>query len=239
MRLLTTSNPKTSRSSEFGYYTAILHLSPWRVSGFGNTCPRASEGCKAACLNTSGHGGMFVEGGTNAVQEARKRRTELFFTNRDMFMSVLAFDIQLAQEEARRMGLKLAVRLNGTSDLSWEKYRVPGTKSHIFSMFPDVQFYDYTKVLGRKVSDISNYHLTFSRSESNAADVARAISSGMNVACVFKGGLPESWQGLPVINGDIHDLRFLDPAGVIVGLKPKGRGRKDSSGFVIPLALAA
>ena len=234
--LLSFNNPKTSRSTQFGYYTAILHLSPWKVSGLGNTCPKASEGCRVACLNTSGHGGMFVEGGTNSVQQARLRRTELFFNNRDMFMSVLAFDIATAQREADRMGLKLAVRLNGTSDLSWEKYRVPGTKSHIFDMYPDVQFYDYTKVLGRKVSEISNYHLTFSRSESNQRDVVRAISEGMNVAAVFKER-PDYWSGLPVIDGDTHDLRFLDPAGVVVGLKPKGRGRRDTSGFVIPIAV--
>ena len=234
--LLSFNNPKTSRSTQFGYYTAILHLSPWTVSGVGNTCPKSSEGCRAAYLNTAGHGGMFPEGGTNAVQQARLRRTELFYSNRSMFMSILAFDITTAQREADKLGLKLAIRLNGTSDLSWEKYQVPGTKDTIFNMFPEVQFYDYTKVLGRKVDEIKNYHLTFSRSESNHRDVERAISKGMNVAAVFKE-LPSEWNGTQVIDGDVHDLRFLDPKGVIVGLKPKGRARKDTSGFVIPIHL--
>jgi hypothetical protein len=130
-------------------------------------------------------------------------------------------------------------RLNGTSDLSWEKYSVTvdGVDyANIFAAFPDVQFYDYTKILGRKVKGIPNYHLTFSAADGNDADVAKAIEQGYNVATVFgikkTEPMPESYNGRPVFNGDDSDLRFLDPKGVIVGLYAKGKAKKDTSGFV-------
>jgi hypothetical protein len=99
-------------------------------------------------------------------------------------------------------------------------------------MFPEVQFYDYTKINNRKVSHIKNYHLTFSKADGNDMDTRLAISNGMNVAVVFKS-VPETYLGRPVINGDETDLRFLDPRGVIVGLKAKGKAKKDTTGFVV------
>jgi hypothetical protein len=129
--------------------------------------------------------------------------------------------------------------LNGTSDLSFEKYEVVRNGQlfrNIFAAFPDVQFYDYTKILGRKVKDISNYHLTFSAADGNDADVLRAIAEGLNVATVFglkkTEAMPETYNGRPVFNGDESDLRFLDPKGVVVGLYAKGKAKKDTSGFV-------
>jgi hypothetical protein len=173
---------------------------------------------------------MFTpEQGTNTIQEARKRKTRLFFADRAEFMNQLASDIRKAIKFAERKGLTPVFRLNGTSDLSWEKYEVPGTEKNIFELFPTVQFYDYTKVLGRKVADINNYHLTFSRAESNDADVARALTEGLNVAAVYDQ-IPEG-----MYSADETDLRFLDPKVGMIGLKAKGRARKDYSGFVIRL----
>lgn len=138
-------------------------------------------------------------------------------------------------------------RLNGTSDLSFEKYEVVRegrTYKNIFQAFPFTQFYDYTKILGRKVSGEHNYHLTFSAADGNDADVKKAIEQGYNVATVFglkkTQPMPATYNGLPVFNGDDSDLRFLDPKGVIVGLYAKGRARKDTSGFVkmIPITAA-
>jgi hypothetical protein len=131
-------------------------------------------------------------------------------------------------------------RLNGTSDLAWEKYPVPHHGKNIFDAFSTLQFYDYTKVLGRKVAGIDNYHLTFSAADGNDADVQKAVAQGMNVAVVFDK-LPETYMGKTVFNADDTDLRFLDPKGVILGLKAKGRAKKDTSGFVrrvIPLSVA-
>lgn len=239
MNLLSTGNPKILKGTSKGYNTYILHLAPANVSGY-ETCPKRTEGCTAACLNTAGHGGMFKKGeNTNVIQEARKRKTRLFFENRSGFMALLVKDIELAIRQSVKKGLTPVFRLNGTSDLSWEKYSVirNGVEFlNIFYAFPEVQFYDYTKVLGRKVSNIANYQLTFSAADGNDSDVVKAIAAGLNVAVVFgipkKMEMPESYLGRPVFNGDDSDLRFLDPKGVIVGLYAKGKAKKDSTGFV-------
>ena len=239
MKLLSTGNPKILKGMAQGYNTYILHLAPANVSGY-ETCPKRTAGCTAACLNTAGRGGMFKRGeSTNVIQEARKRKTRLFFENRTEFMRLLVADIELAIKQSKRLGLIPVFRLNGTSDLSFEKYEVVRNEKlfrNIFSAFAEVQFYDYTKVLGRKVAAIENYHLTFSAADGNDADVVKAIQQGYNVATVFgikkTLPMPETYVGLPVFNGDESDLRFLDPKGVVVGLYAKGKAKKDTSGFV-------
>ena len=239
MKLLSTGNPKILKGMAQGYNTYILHLAPANVSGY-ETCPKRTAGCTAACLNTAGRGGMFKRGeSTNVIQEARKRKTRLFFENRTEFMRLLVADIELAIKQSKRLGLVPVFRLNGTSDLSFEKYEVVRNEKlfrNIFSAFAEVQFYDYTKVLGRKVTAIENYHLTFSAADGNDADVVKAIQQGYNVATVFgikkTLSMPETYVGLPVFNGDESDLRFLDPKGVVVGLYAKGKAKKDTSGFV-------
>lgn len=235
MKLLSTGNPKVLKGMAQGYNTYILHLAPANVSGY-ETCAKRTAGCTAACLNTAGRGGMFKRGeSTNVIQEARKRKTRMFFENRGAFMLQLCLDIKKAIKQSAKLGLIPVFRLNGTSDLAWEKYEVQDGKN-IFQMFPDVQFYDYTKILGRKVKNIPNYNLTFSAADGNDADVYRAIAEGMNVATVFgikkTEPMPETYNGRPVFNGDDSDLRFLDPRGVIVGLYAKGKAKKDTSGFV-------
>jgi len=219
-KLLSTANPKIQKGTKMGYLSFILHLAPSTLSG-KNTCPKATKGCIAACLNTAGRGGMFKKGeNTNMIQKARIRKTELFFNDRATFMEQLEADIRKGIKMAATLGLMPAFRLNGTSDLSVEKWG-------IIEKFPTVQFYDYTKVLGRKVSHLPNYHLTFSKADGNDADVARALELGMNVAAVYDE-LPEG-----MFSADETDLRFLDPKVGMIGLKAKGRAKKDYSGFVI------
>jgi len=229
-KLLSTANPKIQKGTKMGYLSFILHLAPADLSG-KETCPKRTQGCTAACLNTAGRGGMFKRGeNTNMIQKARIRKTEYFFNDRAGFMLDLAYDIQKAIKFAERKGLTPVFRLNGTSDLSWEKYEVPVfCTENIFELFPNVQFYDYTKVLGRKVKHIPNYHLTFSKADGNDADVAEALMQGMSVVAVYDA-IPE---GVP--SADETDLRFLDPKGIMLGLKAKGRAKKDYSGFVIRL----
>jgi hypothetical protein len=235
MNLLSTGNPKILKGLKSGYNTYILHLAPADLSGY-NTCPKATAGCKSACLNTAGRGGMFKKGETtNAIQKARIRKTKMFYEQRQDFMLALKKDIELAIKQSKKLGLIPVIRLNGTSDLSWEKYdMIPG--QNVFECFPDIQFYDYTKILGRKVKGIANYNLTFSAADGNDADVYRAISEGYNIATVFglkkTEPMPETYLGRPVFNGDDSDLRFLDPKGVVVGLYAKGKAKKDTSGFV-------
>jgi hypothetical protein len=234
MKLLSTGNPKVLKGQKQGYNTYILHLAPADLSGY-ETCPKRTAGCSAACLNTAGRGGMFKKGETtNVIQEARKRKTRMFFEDRGSFLVDLVADIKLAIKQSEKKGLIPVFRLNGTSDLAFEKYTIDG--KNIFQMFPEVQFYDYTKMLNRKVKHLPNYHLTFSAADGNDADVQKAIAGGMNVATVFglkkTEPMPETYNGRKVFNGDESDLRFLDPKGVIVGLYAKGRAKKDESGFV-------
>lgn len=229
--LFTLGNPKTAKGEAAGYLTAVLHLAPARSSGVGNVCAKASPGCIATCLNTAGRGGIFAKGATtNAIQEARKRRTLAYFADPQAFEQELCEEIRKLRIKAKRMGLILAVRINGTSDL-------PGLAMRIAAKFPGVPFYDYSKLPVWKLGKPQNLHYTFSRSECNAGDVLDSMNAGLNIAVVFSTRrgqpLPASYLGRPVIDGDKHDLRFLDPQGVIVGLRAKGRARKDRSGFVV------
>jgi len=235
-KLLSTANPKIQKGTKLGYLSFILHLSPADLSG-REVCPKRTAGCTQACLNTAGRGGMFRKGeNTNVIQQARIRKTRFFFEARDYFMMDLYDDIKRAIRYAERQGLKPVFRLNGTSDLAWEKYTI--NENNLFELFPNVQFYDYTKVLGRKTSKYKNYHLTFSAADGNDADVEKAMAQGMNVAVVFDE-IPQTYKGKSVFNADDTDLRFLDPRGVVLGLKAKGRAKKDYSGFVIRLKEAA
>ena len=219
MKLLTLKNFKIEKGNAFGYFTGILHLAPFKASG-KNVCPKASAGCAKACLNTAGHGRYKM------VQDARIKRTMRFFNEREQFLADLRGDIQTVVRRAKKNGLIPAIRINGTSDL-------PALAIQMAGEFPDVQFYDYTKVA--KTFDKTlpkNYHLTFSRSEVNEGEALEVLAKGNNVAVVFDK-LPEVWKGYKVISGDENDLRFLDKKGVVVGLTPKGRGKHDKSGFVV------
>ena len=239
MKLLSTGNPKVLKGLVQGYNTYILHLAPANLSGY-ETCAKRTTGCTAACLNLAGRGGMFKKGETtNVIQQARIRKTKMFFENRVDFMATLVKDIELGIKQSARLNLVPVFRLNGTSDLAFEKYEVVRNGQlfrNIFTAFPEVTFYDYTKVLGRKVANIANYSLTFSAADGNDIDVMKAIAQGYNVATVFglkkTEAMPETYMGLPVFNGDESDLRFLDPKGVIVGLYAKGKAKKDTTGFV-------
>ena len=239
--LLTRGNPKILKGQSQGYLTFILHLAPASLSGY-NTCASATDGCKLACLNTAGRGGIpnarpvTVQGRhgamtvSNVIQAARIRKTVWFFEDRVGFMAQLVKEIRAGIRYAQKMGLIPVFRLNGTSDLRWESVGVDGARN-VMELFPDVQFYDYSKLSNRK--DLpANYKLTFSLAENNDIQAWTAASAGLNVAAVFRGKLPETFMGRTVINGDDSDLRFLDPVGVVVGLRAKGKAKKDQTGFV-------
>jgi len=216
---------KMSKSSGIdNYLPYVMHLAPSTLSGY-NTCPLAGL-CKDSCLNTAGRGRF------NNVQLARIARTKMFFEQRDEFFAMLKKEIDRALRRCDKQGKKLSLRLNGTSDIRWEMYK-PYDGKTIFEAYPQVQFYDYTKLPNRDVDGIANYHLTFSDGGDNMDHVELALSRRMNVAVVFAGKiLPEVWYGRKVIDGDKHDLRFLDPKGVIVGLTAKGKAKVDASNFV-------
>jgi hypothetical protein len=234
------ADAKTDKGTASGYLTGILYLAPGQLAGVGNLCVHASAGCLAACLFTAGRAGIF-----EAVNAARVMRTRFLHDNRAGFIAALKGEIAALIRKAKRRGLRPVLRLNGTSDLPWEKLA-----PELFTEFPRLRVYDYTKSLRRAVAFAKgelprNYHLTFSYSETNAAAAGIALAAGVNVAAVADGvrpgqrfalpGLPEP---RPTFSADRHDLRFLDRKaadgkGRIGILKAKGKAKGDKSGFVI------
>lgn len=248
--LSVSADAKTPKGEKLGYLTGVLYLAPANLSGY-EVCPQRSKGCTQACLNTAGRGGF------NSTQAARVRKTRRYFQDRAAFMLDLFRDISKLVQEASRKGLKPTIRLNGTSDIPWE--RVPlviGGFMHksILHVFPSVLFYDYTKVTKRALAFAKgemprNYHLTFSLTEDNDDDARRVLQHGGNVAAVFNikrgAALPPGavWQedklsarwgdySHPILDGDETDARFLDKRGSIIGLRAKGKARHDATGFV-------
>lgn len=208
---------KSDKHTDYENY--IMYLSPHTLSGT-NICPNASPGCSSSCLNTAGRGKF------KTTQRARLNRTLHYVNNRVSFLQRLRAEIMYHAA----LHKNLAIRLNGTSDINFN----PFIKS-IYTHAPHVVFYDYTKNLSQAIKTLStpNYHVTFSRSETNEADCLKALSMGINVAVVFRHKIPTTWMGYEVVDGDKTDTRFLDKTGVVIGLTAKGRGKKDKTGFVV------
>tara|TARA_R110000824_G_scaffold81404_1_gene204641 strand:- start:4031 stop:4747 length:717 start_codon:yes stop_codon:yes gene_type:complete len=222
------TNAKTIKGQKKGFLTGICYLAPSDASGVMNTCPNASKGCREACLFTAGRGAM------SNVRDPRIAKTVSFHNDPAAWMAQLAKEITALVKRAKKNGLTPCVRLNGTSDIAWEDVAVGG-EQNIMRLFPNVQFYDYSKRPLRVVNNrLPNYHLTFSRSESNEKHVQAVLGAGtINVAVVFRKTLPATFYGRTVVNGDESDLRFLDPVNVVVGLVDKGKAKKDETGFVV------
>jgi len=227
MRLFTEKrgNPKTAKNKA---HSVILHFAPASLSGW-NVCNFSSAGCRFSCLNLAGRGGIGAPE-INSIQLARIARTTKFFKERDKFYYDLYKDLELLEKQADKLGLPAAARLNGTSDIPWER-----VKPELFFEFSTIQFYDYTKWPSRE--DLpDNYHLTFSLSETNKAQALAVLDRGQNIAAVFDTKkdqpLPDACWGFPVFDADLDDERFLDPYG-IAGLRAKGPAKKDFSGFVL------
>lgn len=229
------SNAKTVKGDGKEYLTAIMYLTPWKSAGI-NVCAMAEVAkCIEPCLNSAGRGQM------SSVQLGRARKTEWFATDREGFMAQVVSDLASFVRYCAKRSVTPCVRPNGTSDIRWELIPVirDGVKyANMFLAFPEIQFYDYTKIANRKVSGIKNYHITWSYSAANPAYSAMADAAkanGMNVAVVFrhKANIPASFLGLPTIDGDRDDMRFLDPKGVVVALYAKGKAKRDTSGFVV------
>lgn len=224
------TDAKTVKGVKYGVLTGILYLAPSDESGVMNVCPHASPGCRQACLYTAGRGSF------NSVKTSRINKTLWLHKDRNGFLLQLKSDIEFLIRKAKRENLVPAIRLNGTSDLAWESFKIDGKS--LMEIFPDVQFYDYTKDPDRAVRFVlgqfpSNYYLTFSKSETNDQVLKDLWRTRINFAVVFRGGLPAEYNGRTVIDGDLSDIRFNDPAGCVVGLKAKGKARKADSGFVV------
>jgi len=232
--MLSISNDaKTVKGQAYGFLTGILYLTPADLSGHQLCAMAELAECKTPCLNMAGRG-VF-----NNVQIARLAKTDWFFNDRESFMAELIDSIKALVRQAMRQDLTPLVRLNGTSDIRWESIPVTYqgiTYPNIMALFPDVQFYDYTKLANRK-NVPSNYDLTFSYSGAPAFQkyVNQAIDAGMRVAVVFRtvADIPKSFLGLRVIPGDNSDIRHIEPKNKIVALYAKGPARYDTGPFVV------
>ena len=229
-RFFSVDSPKAVKAQSYGWLNAINYMAPHRLASVGNLCPNASAGCIALCLGEhSGNAALYP-----AVLKSRIAKAQLLMRDRQAFLQEMTAGIRRARATAQHQKLKLCVRLNGATDIAWERM-APA----IFANNADLQFVDYTKSPKRALEHArgqlpANYHLTFSRSETNESDCLRVLEAGGNVAVVFAGAFPASYLGFPVIDGDRHDLRHLDGRGVVVALSPKGRKAKaDKSGFVV------
>jgi len=227
-KLLGSSTYKMEKSQKYKYLSEILHLAPANIGGV-NICPNASPECIKLCLNTSGRGQM------TSVQKSRLNKKFYFLADRLKFLNHLDREIKLSYARATRKGFKYTVRLNGTSDLPFERYKLKNGLN-LMDNNPHVQFIDYTKVtnrLNKKNKIPKNYSLTYSQAENNLEDVKKVLKTKYNIATVFRKKLPKKWLGRKVINGDLSDLRHLeDGKKIIVGLIAKGKAIKNFNGFV-------
>jgi hypothetical protein len=227
------TNAKTIKGQQYGYMTGVLYLAPYNLSGY-NVCAMAEIAqCHGPCLNSAGRGAF-----TN-VQDARIKKTQLFFTDRNAFFAKLIPSIRSLIRKADKLGLIPLCRLNGTSDIKWENVAFTYEGVHyanIFEMFPELQFYDYTKIPNRS-THVPNYDLTFSYSGVVEFQpyVQRALGEGYRMAVVFRKreDIPAEFLGTTCVDGDDSDLRHEDPHGVVVALYAKGKARHDTSGFVV------
>lgn len=260
-QIFSLNSPKAVKAIGYGWLNAIHYLAPADLSGT-NLCPKSTASCRALCLGWfSGQASMVVdlEHGTNSVRASRVAKARRFMSDRPAYMRDVCLSIATAWRKACAERLRLCVRMNGSSDIAWEgvsfvvdevlarqlatilrRCIVPGRYRNLMALFSDIQFVDYTKIAGRFSRALPpNYHLVLSRTEGNDSDVSRVVAAGGTAAVVFAGPLPEMWRGVAVIDGDKHDLRHLDPRGVIVGLSPKGgKAKRDVSGFVVREVLA-
>jgi len=242
--MFTNGNIKTDKNKHIegleDYLIKRLNFAPAKISGY-EVCASKSKGCEGACLHEAGNPVHMPQ-----KTLGRVNRTLFYFKERAKFLSMMTREIRNHEINCKKKNLKPVVRLNTTSDIMWENHK-------IFDLFPNVQFYDYTKHFKRMIKYLKgsmpkNYHLTFSRNEENDFKCTQVLKAGGNVAVVFrknlhplKNDLPAKYKGFKVIDGDLHDLRFLDKKNVVVGLREKltlndhGKLTKDYSGFVVDL----
>lgn len=198
-----------------------LNLAPHKFSGVMNTCENATPDCIAACLDDSGMRSVF-----ESIHVGKVAKTILLAKHPLWFIDQLENELSTLVENQTD---DIAIRLNIYSDIAWEKFG-------FMQKYPTIQFYDYTKNSKRIGDILPNYHTTFSRSGHNERKCLYHLSKGKNVAVVFANStgkgmraieLPKTYKGFEVIDGDKTDLRYLDPRGVVVGLRLKTHSIKD------------
>jgi len=218
------TSAKLMHSQEYSHqYTYAFYLAPAETSGY-NICSHSTHECRLGCLATSGHAGMeILAGKSTRIKDSRIKKVKMFYEEPEYFINWMIAEIRKYQRKAKKDGYFFSVRLNATSDIDWQNVKISGQT--IFEMFPEVNFYDYTKNANKFVGKPSNYHLTYSYTGRNWHLCEALLKKGENIAMVFdvkrESDLPAMYKGYKVINGDLTDYRIDDAKGIIVGLKWK------------------
>lgn len=229
------TSAKIMHSKEFSHqHTYAVYLAPANTSGY-NVCSHSTPECRMGCLNTSGRAGIEIFSGTHRIENARIKKTRLFYEEPEFFMAWMFAEIRAKQAKAKREGFYFSVRLNATSDIDWQNVKISGQT--IFEIFPDIQFYDYTKNPNKFKNIAPNYHLTLSYTGRNWVQCEAMLKIGVNIAMVFnvksENLIPAMYKGYKVINGDLTDYRVDDAKGIIVGLKWKRIANRDNERKVL------
>jgi hypothetical protein len=229
------SSSKTLKSKKVSHqYTYMIYLAPASTSGY-NVCSHSTPECRLGCLATSGRSGLELTAGISKIKDCRITKTKLFYEQPEYFMDWLIAEIKMYHKKAIKDGYYFSVRLNGTSDIDWQNILI--NNKTIFQLFPDVQFYDYTKNYNKFKYIAPNYHLTYSYTGRNWQICKSLLNKGINVAMVFNVKnaleLPAMYNGYEVINGDLTDYRIADAKGIIIGLKFKNISNKQAENKVL------
>lgn len=243
------ADAKTSKGVKLGVRTAICYMAPHTLSGY-NMCPMAEVAqCHKDCLNTAGRGKM------QSVQLSRLRRTLVYKQHPKLFYDMLERQLESHCKAAIRDGVTPAFRPNGTTDERWELSGRWWEMMEYFVKKYGLRVYDYTKIPNRWVPEWYDVTFSYSGSPFFAPHVKYAVDTGFNVEVGIKGRAlrrmavvfrtremvqklldnNETFYGLPVIDGDDTDARFLDPNGVVVALYAKGQAKHDKTGFVVDI----
>ena len=223
-----TTNYKTAKNE---IKTFILYMAPYTQNSFGkNLCPKATEGCAKACLFSAGRGAF------NSVKNSRIAKADYFISDKFNFLNQLADEITKEYKKAQKNDYKVAFRLNGTTDIDFIKLLRTNVGLDVETLKDSAVFYDYTKVLGYIKNNYSkeNVFYTFSRSGENDGEIKEALKLGANVSIVFNE-TPKTWEGFDIIDGDKADDLMINLRGQLIGLRAKGKAKKDTSNFVITL----
>lgn len=231
MKLLDTNASNTKIAKTVGKSMGKIRMASLSMMPTPELCPSSkAAGCFEDCLKSAGRGRF------DNVAHGRMRKTEFFNADRPRFLRQLMRELGNFDKLCKRQGVKGVVRLNVLSDIAWEEYQVPQS-------FPDLEFYDYSKRglriqrfdMYHKRGELMNYRLMFSYSDRSqyANQVNLAMDTDVPVAVVFKNGMPESFMGRKVIDGDQSDWDNLHAGRVVVGLRAKGKAKKNDTGFVV------
>lgn len=210
---------KHKKSKKYGELTYSLYLAPAKTSGY-EVCPGRTAECTKLCLNESGMNTMTQDIKGDVINKCRITKTRLFFEDRPLFMKIMISEIRSGITRARKLGYDFSVRLNNTSDISPLDFIFDG--KNILELFPDIMFYDYTKVPDRIniIRAYKNYDITFSYTGYNLTKCEEMLLNKIKVAVVFKI-VPATFMGYPVLDGDAYDMRYKDIEAKIIGLKYK------------------